>query len=177
MVAGLNAVRARLGGRSVWRARHRRGRPRPTKRRPRSSGSPSGWHHALVAAAGTTTSATTTTTSTAARSATFGRAVRPGSSSRCIRSTKGAGIVASLRSCSVRRRVWSARGRAIDCRPRTGSAGLCNAIACGIDLRRARICTALCECGRSSHQCRCRNCYQRLLHIVLVRCHAPSWMN
>lgn len=161
----------------VFGARHRRGRPRPTKRRPRSSGSPSGWHHALVAAAGTTTSATTTTTSTAARSATFGRAVRPGSSSRCIRSTKGAGIVASLRSCSVRRRVWSARGRAIDCRPRTGSAGLCNAIACGIDLRRARICTALCECGRSSHQCRCRNCYQRLLHIVLVRCHAPSWMN
>ena len=133
----------------------------------------SGWHHGLVAA-GTTTCATTTT---AARSATFGRAVRPGSSSRCIRSTKGAGIVASLRSCSVRRRVWSARGRAIDCRPCTGGAGLCNAVACGIDLRRARICTALCECSRSNHQCRCRYCYQRLLHIVLVRCHAPSWMN
>ena len=163
-------------GRSVWRARHRSGRPRPIKRRPRSSGSPSGWHHALVAAAGTTTCATTSTAA-AARSATFGRAVRPGSSSRCVRSTKGARIVASLRSCSVRRRVWSARCRAIDCRARACRAGLCNAVACRIDLRRARICTALCECGRSSHQCRCRNCYQRLLHIVLVPCHAPSWMN
>ena len=174
MVAGLNAVRARLGGRSVWRARHRRGRPRPTKRRPRSSGSPSGWHHALVAA-GTTTCATTSTAA-AARSATFRRAVGPRRAGRCVRSTKGARIVAGLRSRSVRRRVWSARCRTIDCRARAGSARLRNAVACGIDLRRARIRTALCEC-RSNHQCCCRNCYQRLLHIVLVRFHAPSWMN
>ena len=171
MVAGLNAV--------TPRARRAKCSARATKTHKEETpiiGVSSGWHHALVAAAGTTTCATTSTAA-AARSATFRRAIGPRRAGRCVRSTKGARIVAGLRSRSVRRRVWSARCRTIDCRARAGSARLCNAVACGIDLRRARICTALCECGRSSHQCRCRNCYQRLLHIVLVRCHAPSWMN
>jgi hypothetical protein len=140
----------------------------PTKKAPVSRGL-----FALVAAACASTG-TASCTATAAGSATFGRAVRPRCSGRCVRSTKGARIVASLRSCSVRRRVWSAGCRAIDCHACARSARLCNAVACRIDLGRARICTALCECGRSNHHCRCRSCYQRLLHTILVRFHAPS---
>jgi hypothetical protein len=143
----------------------------PTKKAPVSRGL-----FALVSPAcgSTGTASCTATTSTTTGSATFGRAVRPRRSGRCVRSAKGARIVASLRSCSVRRRVWSARCRAIDCHACARSARLCNAVACGIDLGRARICTALCERCRSNHQCRCRSCYQRLLHAFPRSFYAPS---
>ena len=90
MVAGLNAV--------TPRARRAKCSARATKTHKEETpiiGVSSGWHHALVAAAGTTTCATTSTAA-AARSATFRRAVGPRRAGRCVRSTKGARIIAGL---------------------------------------------------------------------------------
>jgi hypothetical protein len=125
------------------------------------------------ARAATGTAACAATTSTTAGSTTFGRIIGPCRAGRCVRSAKGARIVASLRSCSVRRRMWSARCRAVDCRARARRARLCNAVACGIDLRRARICPALCERRRRNQQC-CRSCYQYLLHAFPRSFYAPN---